>query len=239
MARTDTKRERPFDGAADRLADARLAVSRHAAALFWERGVAATGGDDIAAAAGISTRTVWRYFRSKESCVEPLLATSAYRFMASLRRWPLSASFEDFLREDLSDRPATPQELADDIASLRLISLVRDEPALRASWLMVCGQAEQAFAPIIARRLDLPVDDFRVCLSAATATAAVRVVQEEISTEAISGARTYDLDEVITQLGLAIRSSGNEPVCDPRPRRPLLQPARDALPCGSCGLLRS
>ncbi|WP_221349444.1 TetR/AcrR family transcriptional regulator [Streptomyces sp. REN17] len=184
--------------------------------------MAATSGDDIASAAGISTRTVWRYFRSKESCVEPLLAESAYRFMASLRRWPLSSSFEDFLTEDLSASPPTPQDLADDIASVRIISLVRDEPALRASWLMVCGRAEHAFAPIIARRLDLPSDDFRVSLSAATATAAVRVVHEEISIGAVAGAREYTLDDVVTQLGRAIRSSSNEPICDPRPQRSLL-----------------
>src|SRR5688500_16121626 len=55
-------------------AQARLTVSRLACALFWERGVAGTSGDDIAAAAGLSTRTIWRYFRSKESCVEPVLA---------------------------------------------------------------------------------------------------------------------------------------------------------------------
>ncbi|MFJ9585628.1 TetR/AcrR family transcriptional regulator [Streptomyces acidicola] len=199
-----------------------MAVSRHAAALFWAHGVAATSGDDIAAAAGISTRTVWRYFRSKESCVEPLLAASAYRFMTALRRWPLSSSFEDFLTAELPDSPPTSQDLLDDIASMRIISLVRDEPALRASWLMVCGQAEQAFAPIIARRLDLPADDFRVCLSAATVTAAVRVVNEEISIGAVAGARTYTIDDVITQLGQAIRISSNEPICDPKARRPLL-----------------
>src|SRR5690349_5137704 len=69
-------------------AEARLAVSRHACALFWERGVAGTSGDDIAAAAGLSTRTIWRYFRSKEACVEPLLAKSVQRFIGVLDRWP-------------------------------------------------------------------------------------------------------------------------------------------------------
>jgi AcrR family transcriptional regulator len=64
----------PADG---KQAQARLRVSRHACELFWERGVAATTGDDIAAAAGLSTRTIWRYFRTKESCVEPVLALSA------------------------------------------------------------------------------------------------------------------------------------------------------------------
>ncbi|WP_267717369.1 TetR/AcrR family transcriptional regulator [Streptomyces sp. CoH17] len=199
-----------------------MTVSRHAAALFGTQGVANTTGDDIAAVAGISTRSVWRYFRSKESCVEPVLAASAYRFMTSLRRWPLSSSFEDFLIEDLSASSLTPQDLADDTASIRLISLVRDEPALRAPWLMVCGQAEQAFSAVIARRLDLPAGDFRVRLSSTTAIAAVRVVYEEISVSAVAGVRTYTPEDVIRELGRAIRITSNEPICDPRPRRPHL-----------------
>ncbi|GIJ46197.1 TetR family transcriptional regulator [Virgisporangium aliadipatigenens] len=215
-------RSRPLDGAGDRLADARMAVSRHAVTLFLARGVSATSGDDIAAAAGVSTRTVWRYFRSKESCVEPMLAASAYRFIAPLRRWPLHATFEDFLLEDFAEVPPTPQDLADDALSMGLISLVRDEPALRASWLMVCGQAEQAFVPVVARRLDLPVDEFRVSLSAATAMAAARVVHEEVAVTAVTGVRTYTVEDVVRLLGKAIRASTAEPICDPRPRRAFL-----------------
>ena len=69
-----------------KLDEARLAVSRHAAELFWKKGFEATSGDDIAAAAGISKRTIWRYFRSKEACVEPLFLLTSYRFVDQLRR---------------------------------------------------------------------------------------------------------------------------------------------------------
>ena len=86
----------------DRQARARLEVSRHACALFWERGVSATSGDDIAAAAGLSTRTIWRYFRTKESCVEPVLALSARRFLDLARRWPPELSLADHMAANLS-----------------------------------------------------------------------------------------------------------------------------------------
>ncbi|MYU16484.1 TetR family transcriptional regulator, partial [Streptomyces sp. SID8361] len=43
----------------------RLEISREAARLFWEQGVAATSVDQIAATVGLSTRTIWRHFRSK------------------------------------------------------------------------------------------------------------------------------------------------------------------------------
>ncbi|SCG02442.1 transcriptional regulator, TetR family, partial [Streptomyces sp. MnatMP-M27] len=43
----------------------RLEISREAARLFWEHGVDGTSGDQIAEAVGLSTRTIWRHFRSK------------------------------------------------------------------------------------------------------------------------------------------------------------------------------
>ncbi|WP_410001404.1 helix-turn-helix domain-containing protein [Roseovarius atlanticus] len=50
--------------------DVMMEIARNAAKLFWERGVVRTRGEDIAAASGLSKRTVWRHFRSKDACVE-------------------------------------------------------------------------------------------------------------------------------------------------------------------------
>src|ERR687894_822714 len=118
-------------------AQARLAVSRHACALFWERGVSATSGDDIAAAAGLSTRTVWRYFRAKESCVEPVLEKSADRFVEMLQRWPLDMSLAEHLAADTVRYPLTQQDIDDEIAAMRIATMTASEPALRTAYLMV------------------------------------------------------------------------------------------------------
>ncbi|MBQ1162338.1 helix-turn-helix transcriptional regulator, partial [Streptomyces sp. A73] len=73
----------------------RLEISREASRLFWERGVAGTSGDRIAEAVGLSTRTVWRHFRSKESCAEPIVAQSVAWELAVLRSWPPHLSLEE------------------------------------------------------------------------------------------------------------------------------------------------
>src|SRR5690242_4515714 len=69
--------------AATRLAIARVAVDR-----FTAKGVAATSAEEIAGAVGISVRTLWRYFPTKESCVMPLLTAGIEATAAALRCWP-------------------------------------------------------------------------------------------------------------------------------------------------------
>src|SRR5690242_17864741 len=58
----------------ERKAEIRLEIARAAVDLFVAQGVAATTGEEIGQAVGVSARTVWRYFPSKESCVRPLFA---------------------------------------------------------------------------------------------------------------------------------------------------------------------
>ena len=179
-------------------AEARLAVSRYACVLFWERGVSATSGDDIAAAAGLSTRTIWRYFRTKESCVEPVLAKSADRFIAILGRWPHELSLADHLAADSVQHPLVQPDIDDEVSAMRIATMSTSEPALRTAYLMVHDQMEQGFIPVIADRLQLPEDDLTVRLCAAAVTGAFRVIDEDVSTAVI----------VDGQVGHAIRGAG-------------------------------
>ncbi len=195
--------------------DARLIVSRHAARLFLERGVAATSGDDIADAAGLSKRTVWRYFRSKEACVEPLFSVSSLRFASVLREWPLHITIEAHLHEAIRPLDQTPQEIADDVLAVRLIALLPTEPALRTAWLMSCHLGETQLIDVVAQRARRPAGDFDVRLCAAAVMAAVRVVDEDISVAAVTHGRIFTLPEIIDQLAKAIRTASTLPICDP------------------------
>jgi len=196
-----------------RLSQSRMEISRAAASLFWVDGVAATSGDDIAAAAGVSTRTVWRNFRSKESSVEPILAASAYRFLQSLRDWPLESSLEDHLLGGL-DADLTTAEVVDEVSAMRIIALTVDEPVLRSAWLMVCSEAEREFAPIVATRLGIDPDDPRARLAAATAAAAARLVNETVSISIVRRGVAPDPRSVVHMLATAIAGSSRESFCD-------------------------
>lgn len=193
----------------------RLDLSRHAARLFLERGVADTSGDDIAAAAGVATRTLWRHFRSKESAVEPLLAQSSLRFTAILRQWPRDVAIETLFHANLGPDKMTPQDLADGILVVRLLARLPEEPALRTAWLMSCHIGEEQLAEIIAERLDRPRGDFDVRLCAATVTAAIRIVDETVSLAAVKYGQKTTTAEVNEHLAQAIRQASTLPFCDP------------------------
>ena len=187
--------------------DARLQVSRLAAELFWRDGVSATRGEDIAAAAGIATRTLWRYFRSKEACIEPVLAESGRRFMAVLESWPLDVSIEKFF--EISQAPEPVTYTADDVHAMRMVRLGFDEPALRSSWLMVCDDAERQCARIFGRRLGQDKQSREVQQIAASVSGSVRALNDSLSVDFVDRGITPDSRDVLDLLAQAIRHGSN------------------------------
>jgi AcrR family transcriptional regulator len=163
----------------------RLQISREAVRLFRAQGVAATSGEQIAEALGLSGRTLWRYFRSKESCVEPLLSFTVDGFVDRLRRWPADRPLEEHLA---ADRPADPDALpGDDDAALAVIAMARTEPALRAIWLVLYERAVPVLAEVIAGRLGRSPQELAVRVQAAALAAALRIATEDAAAEFVEG----------------------------------------------------
>lgn len=193
----------------------RLEISREAARLFWEQGVAATTGEQIADAVGLSVRTIWRYFRNKESCAEPVLAQDAKEFVAVLRRWPREVSLEDHLVEWATNRTQDPDQRAYDEAVIKMTVLAETEPDLRAAWLMANDQIERELVEIIAGRLKRAADDVEVRLHAAAATAVLRVIGEDVSTALMAGADPAMIDNPLGRMAYAVRVATSGVVGDP------------------------
>lgn len=151
----------------------RLQIATAALDLFKAQGVAATSGEQIADALGISIRTLWRYSPSKEDCVRPLLAHATGVVIEKLRSWPRDVPLvEQLLHEsDLAER--VPE------STLELARLTRTEPALRAIWLQSYLDAEQAFAEAIAERTGRPADALETRVRAGLLNAALRIAVEQ------------------------------------------------------------
>lgn len=182
----------------------RLEISREAIRLFRAQGVAETGAEQIADGVGLSVRTLWRYFRSKESCVEPVLSLTVDAFVATLRRWPAQRSLEEHLVADhrLPDHAAAA---GDEEAALAVVSLSRHEPVLRAIWLVVYERAEPVLAEVVAARLGRSADELAVRVQAATLAAALRIATEDIAVSVVDGRATPA--DAVDRLSAAIRAA--------------------------------
>ncbi len=160
---------------AGRKAATRLEIARVAVGLFTAKGVTATSAEEIAGAVGISVRTLWRYFPTKESCVLPLLTPGIEVAAASLRAWPAGRPVAELL-DDLARRGA---DLSADVSVLlELVRLTRREPGLRAVWLQAHDDAEPVFAAVLAQRAGVASPDLPTTVQAAVVNGALRVAVE-------------------------------------------------------------
>jgi AcrR family transcriptional regulator len=158
-----------------RKAETRLEIAREAVRLFAAHGVAGTSADDIAAAVGISVRTLWRYFPTKESCILPLMTTGIDATARALRASPagrgITGLVEELERSEDDRLPDLP-------TLLDMVRLSRTEPGLRAVWLQAHDNAEPVFAAALAQRAGLPEDDLSTMVQAAMINVALRLAVE-------------------------------------------------------------
>ncbi|MFJ9722576.1 TetR/AcrR family transcriptional regulator [Streptomyces sp. NPDC101209] len=161
----------------ERKAEIRLRIARAAVGLFVAQGVAATTGEQIGQAVGVSARTVWRYFPSKEACVRPLFAAGIEMVADRLRNWTPGRPLEDVLAPEAT--AGLGELVGPDHETLgALVRLTRTEPGLRAVWLQTYDEAEPAFARALAEGAGLPPDDLRPVVRAAMVNAALRAAVE-------------------------------------------------------------
>ncbi|GAB3440421.1 TetR/AcrR family transcriptional regulator [Actinophytocola sediminis] len=160
-----------------RKAETRYEVARVALHLFVDRGVAATSADEIAAGAGISVRTLWRYFPTKEGCVKPLLTGGTELAARWLRSWRADQGVAELV--EAMRRHSAEASTEDRTAMLNLVRLTTTEPGLRAVWLAAHREAEPVFADALAVRAGLPAPDLTTTVHAAMINAAIRAAVEQ------------------------------------------------------------
>ena len=199
----------------------RLEISREAARLFWKQGVDGTSGDQIAEAVGLSTRTIWRHFRSKEACAEPIVTQGVEWSMEALRRWPAHLSLEEQFAAETErlGREATEELQVDILLGVKMVRLGDTEPALRTAWLMACDQLERELAEIIGERLGRKADDLDVRLHAAATSAALRVINEDVGAGLLDGVDPQEYVDSPALIANAVRRATGGEVGDAVPER--------------------
>jgi AcrR family transcriptional regulator len=152
----------------------RETIARAAHELFVERGYHATTLPDIAAAADVSTRTIFAYFPSKED-----ILFSDFPFV------------KDALAQALADRPEGKDaletvrefilsfhEVEESELDEQLRLCIDSDETLRIHLRARIAQLDDVIAPAIAKDLDVPANDLRAQVVAASLTAAFNVLTE-------------------------------------------------------------
>ncbi|MFE3204764.1 TetR family transcriptional regulator [Embleya sp. NPDC055664] len=134
-------------------------LSRSALTLLAERGYDAVTVDEIAAAAGVSKRTFFRYFASKEDVIVRFFADMGAAMHARLAEAPPDEPPSVSLHAAVAAALA-PCAGHDDYAerALRVVRLILDTPALRARFLEQQAAWRDDLAAELARRQGLDAD---------------------------------------------------------------------------------
>jgi mycofactocin system transcriptional regulator len=133
------------------------AVGRTALRLFAERGFEGTTVEEIAAASGVSRRTLFRYYPSKNDMV-----WGDFDFVLARLRAELEATGEDEPIMEALRRAvvASNHYPADQLPELRIrLTLISTVPALQAHSMLRYEAWRRVVAEFVARRLGLGVDD--------------------------------------------------------------------------------
>jgi AcrR family transcriptional regulator len=149
----------------------RAQLAELAIGLFIERGYDATTVDDIALAAGVSRRSFFRYFPTKDDVVFHGLDEIAERIAAEIK----TADGDDWecLRQVLTE---WHEQL---YVSGRVLELVESSPALRARMVEKRDELRRQVSEALRGRPGSTLDEFTADLLTAAAAAVLDVAAQE------------------------------------------------------------
>lgn len=165
--------------------------------LFTENGFENTTIEQIAAEAGVSERTFFRYFATKASVLWSEFDTEVDALRAGFARVPASVPMMEAIRRVVV---SVNHYQAGDVAELRMrMSLIGAVPALQASSAEHYDAWERAVADFAAGRLDLPAESLYPLAVGRATLAVCRAAYERWSAQADNDLTVY-LDAAISAL---------------------------------------
>lgn len=160
-------------GRAQRVATTKSRIVAAGLDLFGERGFDGVTMGELAAAAGVSERTVYRHFPTKEDVV--LDRAELGGFVAALYQAPWDVHPLDALVPTMR---AAAMALPDHELDRRRTELVLRTPSLHAAWITALADIERDLVPWFAGRIGRTADDLEVRVAVAALVAAHRVLVE-------------------------------------------------------------
>jgi AcrR family transcriptional regulator len=177
------------------------AIATAALALAVERGPAAVTVDDIAEAAGVSPRTVFNYFGTKEAAILGVDAERRQELVDRIESRPDGEAPLEALREALRDAAERGDSDAGGgaVAWRTRARLAREHPQLQSAYVASFTALEDELTGAVGRRTGIdPAHDPYPRLVASLALTAMRVaVDHALATESADDRRTDAIDTAI------------------------------------------
>jgi TetR/AcrR family transcriptional regulator, regulator of mycofactocin system len=166
--------------------------------LFTDQGFEATTIEKIAAEAGVSKRTFFRYFSSKGSVLWSEFDHEVSTIRAALAQVPAEVPMMDAIRRAVV---AANHYGPPDVPELRLrMNLIGTVPALQSSAAVHYGAWEQAISDFAATRIGQPADSLYPLAVGRATLAACRAAYDRWSARADADL-TFYLDAALAALG--------------------------------------
>jgi AcrR family transcriptional regulator len=151
-----------------------LEASRAVVGLYLREGTAELSVKQLAEHAGLSERTFYRIFPTKEDTIRPYVEAGMHHVVGLVR----DAAPQLPLREALVHAFAAPLDAASAHGDGVFLAVLRQNEPLRGVWLKVITDAEVAFAEVIAARLGLSPSSAQARLAGAAVVTAGRLALE-------------------------------------------------------------
>src|SRR5262245_5154572 len=188
-------------------------IARAAHELFVQRGYNATTLPDIAEAAGVSTRTIFAYFPSKEDILFDDLEQMKDALAQALADRPEGRDALETIREFILNVPRADTSERDQ----QLHSCITGDPTLRNHLRARIARLADVIAPAIAQDLGTTFDDTRTQLVTASLTAAFNLLADR----GTSKTRPCTPDELAEQIDpvFTFLRAGLDALKQPRTKR--------------------
>jgi AcrR family transcriptional regulator len=215
-----------------RMARTRQQLAEVAARLFLKRGYEAVTVEEIVTTVGVSPRTFFRYFSSKEDVLDEILVNEAEAVIEALRERPTDEPILDALRAAAYSWVGATQR---DPRTLRLFALVMRTPLLRTRWLVRQRACQETLAQILVERLPEGPAPHILLLAAGAIIAMIATIFESWIDHLDETEVLKLIDEAIQALATGFGLAESAPATRPGTARRVSRPGASSLPASQSG----
>jgi AcrR family transcriptional regulator len=172
----------------------RREIAKSALELFLRDGYEQINAEDIAEDSGVSLRTFYRYFSSKDEVLSPIITDGMLELVEQIASRPARERLMTAVERAFEELTPTNAD------SGPLLTLLTDVPALHSRWLQDLRAIEEALVPVIQARARRPISDEHAHLTAAAVLTGLRVVLESSAGPGSGGSLADSLGDALHYL---------------------------------------